>query len=161
MKINLIDEDNIIIYLNKYYTKNTDFNDKNLLEDYFKKLFKKLNKIYDIDINGYFNINVYIDKYYGVIIEIKKEDLEYYSYFNDQIEMQIMIYNDVEFLYLYNDYFDILNMNNNKIYKYNNKYYLKLEKEISNIELAKILEFTSIIYSKTDKIIKNKYLVRI
>jgi len=161
VKVKIIDDDNMIVYLSKCYIENINFTDKDSLEIYFKDLFKTLQKKYDINISGYYDIDVYIDNYYGVIIEMMKEDLEYYNYFDDKLEMQIVIHDNISFLYLYKDYFDIEKINDSQIYKYKDNYYLKIDKDISNIEFARILEFSDIIYRNTDKIAKKNYLIRI
>lgn len=158
MKLNIIDENNIIIFLSKLYTKDSIKFDKENLEIYFKKIFKKLQNNFDIKINGYYNINVYVNKDYGIVMEIFKEELDYYNYFDDDIEMQIKIYENSKFLYSFDDIFEI-KKGIGKIYKYNDKYYLELEKKLSKYEYAKILEFSSLIYNDINKITKTKYLL--
>ena len=80
MKIEVID-DNYIVYLNKFNIFRLDFKNVNSLESNIKKLLKKLECFYHIDIKGYYNINVYVDKYYGYVFKIKKEN-DYYNYFD-------------------------------------------------------------------------------
>ena len=69
------DEKEIIIYLNKYYIENLNFLDSYNLEKYMSKLFKNLKNIYNIKINGYYNIDIYIDKIYGAVIHMEKEEI--------------------------------------------------------------------------------------
>ena len=82
----VIDNNKFIVFLNKKF----DLDDKLKLEKYFKDLFYNLKNKYNMEVNGYYNINVYADKYYGTIIEMENEDLEYYTYFN-QIDMEINV----------------------------------------------------------------------
>lgn len=149
MKI-IIDNDlSYTIYLNSFYVDKLDFNNKDTLEKYFKNLFFKLKDLYYFDIVGFYNIIVYIDKYYGIILKIIKEDLDYLDYFGSQIDMQINIKN-INFLYKINDIFNFdMNLSKSgKIYKLNNDFYFKLNKEISNIEFGKLLENSTIIYEE-------------
>lgn len=144
----LVFKDNkIIVFLNKRLDL-----DKIKLEIYFKKLFLKIKDRYSLKLNGYYNINVYIDDYYGSIIEIENEDLDYYNYFN-QIDMEIKV-NRTTFLYEIDfDYItkDILTKTN--IYKLNNKLYFKIkDKSIVN----KIIEYSKIIYNEQIKEIMKK-----
>ena len=144
----LVFKDNkIIVFLNKRLDL-----DKIKLEIYFKKLFLKIKDRYSLKLNGYYNINVYIDDYYGSIIEIENEDLDYYNYFN-QIDMEIKV-NRTTFLYEIDfDYItkDILTKTN--IYKLNNKLYFKIkDKSIVN----KIIEYSKIIYNEQVKEIMKK-----
>ena len=80
MHIDIVDDLNMIIYLQNDRIKNIDFSDKSDLQDYFKDLFVNLKNNYNININGYYYINVYKDKYYGCILEMKKEELDYMEY---------------------------------------------------------------------------------
>ena len=145
----LIIDDGINIYLNKQYLKSVDLNDTKTI----KNIIKKINKKYNIDIYGYIEAKIYIDKNYGVIINLKKEELEYFDYFNDEIEMNIEIIND-SFLYKIEDYNkDIIK--DKKIYKYKDNLYINIEK-IDNINLGKIIEISEIIYGKQAQTIIEK-----
>ena len=145
----LIIDDDIDIYLNKLYLKNIDFNNTNTIKSIIKKLIKK----YEIDLYGYIEVKIYVDSNYGVIINIKKEDTDYFDYFNDEIEMNIEIIND-SFLYKINDIFEINQIKAKKIYKYMDNIYIYFDK-IDNINLGKIIENSEIIYGdKAKKIIE-------
>lgn len=139
----LIFKDNkIIVFLNKP-VKLKEIKS----EDYFKKLFINIKNKYNLKLNGYYKINVFVDKFYGSIIEIENEELDYYDYFN-QIDMEIKVINST-FLYQINyDYLtkDILEKVN--IYKIKDKLYIKiLEQDILN----KIIEYSKIIYDESAK----------
>ena len=139
----LIFKDNkIIVFLNKP-VKLKEIKS----EDYFKKLFINIKNKYNLKLNGYYKIYVFVDKFYGSIIEIENEELDYYGYFN-QIDMEIKVINST-FLYQINyDYLtkDILEKVN--IYKIKDKLYIKiLEQDILN----KIIEYSKIIYDESAK----------
>ena len=150
----LIFKDNkIIVFLNKKLDL-----DKIKLENYFKKLFIKIKDRYSLKLNGYYDINVYIDDYYGSIIEIENEDLDYYNYFN-QVDMEIKV-NKTTFLYEIDfNYITKEILSKTIIYKLNNKLYFKLhDKNIVN----KIIEYSKIIYNEQVKeIIKKSEKVKI
>jgi len=156
MKIEVIDELNFTIYLNKFYINDIDLKNKDDLENYFKNLFLKLKDSYQMPLSGYYNITIYLDKFYGVIIDIQKEDLEYFDYFGGQIDMRIAIV-DNSFLYQVKD----INILKNQtiygaIYQYKNHFYFKLEKEIPNNLYLKLLEWSNIIYKENTEIIMKK-----
>lgn len=149
----IYNEDKIIAFLNREQIKSIQFNNKEKLEEYFKKLFIKLNDKYDIEFNGYYNIDIYVDNNYGMIIEIMNEDMDYYNYFN-QVDMKINI---IESSFLYEIKYEFLNkdiLENTLCYKYLDKIYLKLKENINNIILSRLLEFSNVIYGKqVDKIL--------
>ena len=143
----LISKDNKIIV---FLYKRINFKQINL-ENYFKKLFIKFKEDYHIELNGYYSINIYIDKFYGSVIEIENEDLDYYNYFN-QIDMEVKL-NDNVFLYEIDyEYLNNSIINNSNIYKLKDKLYIQVK---DNNILNKILEYSNIIYGE-----KIKYILR-
>lgn len=149
----LIIDDNIVIILGNFYLKNYDLNDYDEVKN---QIFKIINT-HSIDLNGYYNVYIYQDQNYGIIIEIQKEDLEYLDYFNNQIEFNIEIIDD-SFLYEIEDLF-ILNkklLNKFTIYKKGCKFYLEVKEQINTIKLGTILENSKIIYGKKAKKIKKE-----
>ncbi len=148
MKIDLV-KNKIIVYLKKDYIEDFEYNNVDKLEEYFKNIFMKLNIIYDIKLLGFYIINIYIDEYYGSVIEIIDEDIEY-DY--DEVNMKInLIHND--FLYQVDNYID---SDKYDIYIYKNKLYLKIKNELNKIDMLKLLEFSKIIYDTEDIILCSK-----
>ena len=154
MKIEQIN-DKIIIYLKKEQIDNINFKDIDELEDYFKNLFLKLNRIVDIDINGFYLLNIYLDDYYGAALEIIKEEDTYTFYLDGQIDMRINIIK-TDFLYEIDNY----NIDRSKfdIYLYENKIYIKLKEQIAKKEMFTLLENSKFIYDSENIIIKGKKL---
>ena len=144
MSIKFIDEITFDIYIKKDFIDNIDFNNKDDLEKYLKKLFKILKNKYDILIEGFYDITVYKDKYYGVVIHLEKEDLEYYSYFRNQVDMRIITV-ESEFLYLVDDIpyniFDKIS-----ILVKDNEIYLKIKKELTKLEMMQLLENSKVVF---------------
>lgn len=146
-------DSNIILYLKKEELDDIDFKDSINLEKYFEKLFKKLKSVIILN-GGFYFVHIFIDKYYGVVVEIENEDIEIDFYY-DQVDMQLFI-EEVDFLYKINDYF-ILSENildKLSIYYYKNEYYIKIEEELDKKEILQIIEFCEIIY-KTDDILRH------
>jgi len=98
MKIDVRDN-NLIVFLNKKMVSNVDFFNKSELEDYFRSLFLKLNSDYDFDMSGSYSIDVFIDKNYGVVLEIEKDDIDYFDYYDNVIDMKITISKYSDFIY--------------------------------------------------------------
>ena len=144
MSIKFIDDLAFDIYIKKELINDIDFNIKEELEKYLKKLFKILKNKYNIRIEGFYIITVYIDKYYGVIFNIEKEELEYYNYIKNQVDMKVITI-DTEILYLVDDIpFEIINKVN--IHIKDNNIYLKVKEELTNLEIMKLLEFSKVVY---------------
>ena len=160
MKINYAD-DEYTVYLNKLYNEKINFFIVEELEECMNNLFNIIKKTYDIELNGYYNVNVYIDNNYGVIINIKKEEIDYYDYFGDQIDTQITIHKDSEFMYKINDFMEVKKYleKNYNLYKYENELYIKLNNLIDNNKLGIILEYCDEICYDIDEIKKSINLI--
>ena len=100
--------DYIIVYI-----QNSNINEECLedLETYFKEIFSKIREIYQINMNGFYFVNVYIDSIYGVILEIEEEKLEYIEYYDDAVDMKISLHRE-EFLYKIKDISTIKSLSN-------------------------------------------------
>lgn len=155
----ITDGDTIILYLNRMYIRSLDFTDKEATEKYMKRLLIKISHKYDIIFDGYYVVSLYVDMNYGVIIEVVKEELEYLDYFGNQIEINTKVV-DGSFLYEVSD----LNDDFTKkfiVYKIKDKFYLRLKKIISDLEMGQIIEQAEIIYGKkANDIIKKAKVVR-
>ena len=141
MKI-IFREDVIIIFLKKENINNIDFNSKSVIEEYIKQLLTNLKRIINIDLYGLYTLNIFLDKYYGAVVEIDKVDNDIY-YLNDIIDMKINII-ETEFLYE----IDLLKIDKSKydIYLYKDKIFLKIKKDLDNQEFMRLIENSNIIY---------------
>ena len=152
MKVDIIDENHLVIYLRKNKVSNINFKDELKIEETLKDLFVRLNNYYDIKIKGYYNVDIYVDKYYGVVFDIGKEELEYYDYYDNQVDMKIIV-KKIPFVYQVEDYFNI-KLNKFDVYKNCNNIYLLPKKKLTDMEMANLIENAIIIY-KSDDIIKS------
>lgn len=136
---------NYIIYLNKYNVINMDFSNTKVLENDMKNLLLRLKKYYKIDIQGYYNITIYIDDYYGAVLKIE-EDNDYYDYFDDTVALRLkkvktkFLYEIDDISYVYN-YQDKVKINKNK-----GKIYIEILNCLENKDYLKLLEVSNIIY---------------
>lgn len=154
MKVMKMDQESVVVFLpNPIFS--VDLSCKDQLEEYFRALFLKLEEYYDMHMRGFYQIRVYQDPNYGAIFEIDEEDVPYFDYLDQQVEMSIQIIKESFFLYQVED---ILQLNRDIIkcctfYQYQNHFYLKLNEKISLGNYIKLLEHSEIIYgSKTKRI---------
>ena len=143
MKVSIEDENNFIVFLNN---KKFFLDDKDDLEQQFKSIFNDIKLRYQFDVSGYYDIIVYKDKIYGMILSMKKEDIEYLDYFDNQVEMRIVTspYNDLN-----------IPFDNCEVRSFRGNIYIIPHNNVKNIEFAQILEYTTVIYGEeADKIIK-------
>lgn len=145
MSIKFLDENIFDVYIKKEFLSNIDFNNKESIEKYLKKLFKRLKNKYYITVEGFYNITIYIDRYYGVIFHLEKEDLEYYNYFKNQVDMRLISV-ETDFLYHVDDMPYYLLNKVNVIIK-DKEMYLKLKQDLTKLEMMRLLENSKILYN--------------
>lgn len=157
MKIITMDLDSIILFLS-----DMDFSleqDTLELEDKFRNIFLRLKRLYNIDIEGYYKIDIYRDIFIGVIVDIERENFEYFEYSDNQVDMQISIHNDEIILLEIDDIYILPNKYLEKVlhYNYDNKFYINVIKPLSILEKAELLEISnSILYGTMAKYITKK-----
>lgn len=132
MIIRKIDNTYIIKIIKKEII-NFDIFNQQKIKELFQKIILKLKKKYNI--MGLLKVDIYVNKYYGMIIEMKPiyNDI-------DEIDMKISFHLDTTFLYEINET-EIIK--EKEIYYFKNKYYGIYQKPIDS----------NIIY-KTDNILK-------
>lgn len=157
MKLELFNLNNLTVYLNNKYLEKINFDLKNNVEQQFKKLFIKIKNKYNIEMSGYYEVTVYLNDKYGMIIEIEKDDDEYVKLFGDTVDMKITFKFDSSIFYKLEEYI-IYKINNYFLYYYNDEFYVELtdNSKYDYREYLKLLENSSIIYGSEIKKIKNK-----
>lgn len=158
MKIEKLSDDKLIVFLNNYYLKKHNISLKDNLEKCFKNLFLELNDFYDIEIKGFYNITIYQDSLFGIVLEIEKDDLDFYGFYDDHIDMKIKIMKKEKFIFCLDKYALLDNslLNFCKLYFYKNKFYVVPKKTISNINIGKLLENSEMLYGISALKILNK-----
>ena len=141
-------DNSYLIYLKKNEIDKIDFSSLNNLEEYFIKLFTKIKNRYESFNYGFYKLNIYLDKYYGGVIETININSPN-TYLIDQVDMTLNIIDD-NFLYLIDNYkFDRKNFD---YYLYNSQIYAKLKGEIDYSLMYILLENSKLIFN-TEKII--------
>lgn len=139
MKIENVDG-KIIIYL---FDKHVDINDIDALNKEIKNIFVRIMKRGSYDFFGYSKVNVYHNKYYGLILEVEKMYSDERCY--KTIDLKIIIYKNVP---MYIEFDDCYNFKLNEFEMINNKYYLDIN---SKTNLYKYIEYGKIKYKKITK----------
>lgn len=126
--------DKVVIYLIGKKIKLENSSIKELLTNIFDVLVND----YDFEINNNYNINIYINEVYGIIVELISEEIIKKE---DTVHINLNVMNDKLFLY---EIDDPLKYINSEIYYYDDKYYLNVKKMDINL-----LEYTTVIYDDT------------
>ena len=150
MKIEKKDK-TLIVFLNKKISEKINITNKINLEKYFQKLFEKLNNIYELEIKGNYDVIIYNIKTYGIILEIKEKETEYYDYY-DQIDMNLTLSKYDDILYKIDGYYDQIKKNCD-FYTYKGILYAS-PKKITFQKLGLLIENSKIIYGKECEKIK-------
>ena len=135
MKVEML-SDKIIVYLldNKKYNEDSD------IKKMLIKVFDNLEKYYGITFNSDYNLDLYINRYYGMILEIKEnEDFIY----DDIVNLKLNVLRDTLFLYEVDDPLEYINY---EIYYYNDKFYVNAKNEDINLIENSNLVYGDIVY---------------
>lgn len=135
MKVEML-SDKIIVYLldNKKYNEDSDI--KKILIN----VFDNLEKYYNITFTSDYNLELYINRYYGMILEIKEnEDFIY----DDIVNLKLNVLRDTLFLYEVDDPLEYINY---EIYYYNDKFYVNAKREDINLIENSNLVYGDIVY---------------
>ena len=133
MKVEML-SNTIIVYLldNKKYNEDSDI--KKILIN----VFDNLKKYYNITFDSDYNLELYINRYYGMILEItENEDFIY----DDIVNLKLNVLRDTLFLYEVDDPLEYINY---EIYYYNDKFYVNAKRE--DIDL---IENSNLVYGDT------------
>lgn len=163
MKVLFCNPNKMIVYLNDFKAKELNVNDKEVVEQYLKEFFIKLRNNYQLKVGGYYTLMLYHDTNYGIVIELNKEELDYYDDLDTSIDMKMIIEKNSIFLYEIEDTFFLEQQlrKESKVYRYHDKFYLQLLEKIDYIELGKLLEQSNLIYKNTIEIMKYGQVITI
>lgn len=113
--------------------------DTESINDYVKSLILKLKTKYKVNMLGFYQINIYKNNKVGMIIDIIKDDEDY---FYDLLDLKIKVYDNSPMLLKFNDYF----FNNKKdVIVFDNNYYIKIN-DFNEKDFLSVVEFGSIVY---------------
>lgn len=135
MKVEML-SNTIIVYLldNKKYNEDSDI--KKILIN----VFDNLKKYYNITFDSDYNLELYINRYYGMILEItENEDFIY----DDIVNLKLNVLRDTLFLYEVDDPLEYINY---EIYYYNDRFYVNAKREDINLIENSNLVYGDIVY---------------
>ena len=135
MKVEML-SDKIIVYLldNKKYNEDSD------IKKMLIKVFDNLEKYYDITFTSDYNLELYINRYYGMILEIKENE-DFIC--DDIVNLKLNVLRDTLFLYEVDDPLGYINY---EIYYYNDKFYVNAKREDINLIENSNLVYGDIVY---------------
>ena len=135
MKVEML-SNTIIVYLldNKKYNEDSDI--KKILIN----VFDNLEKYYNITFTTDYNLELYINRYYGMILEIKENENFIYD---DIVNLKLNVLRDTLFLYEVDDPLEYINY---EIYYYNDKFYVNAKREDINLIENSNLVYGDIVY---------------
>lgn len=142
VRIEMVNEEDIDIFINPCHFNEIDPRDKESLLTEIKKLLIKIDTRYKLNLSGFYKIKVYPNKKVGVFLNIIKIDD---NEFNQEADFRIIIYPDEEF-YFETEEYDILPRNAKKRYL-QGKFYINIEdvKDITSmIDMGKIIYGTEV-----------------
>ena len=156
MHLEYIDDNNFKLYIHDEKKIIEIDKIKDNPEQFFKNIFLKLKNKYHMRLNGLYKIDLYVCNNYGIVVELKHEDDEFYDDYIEGVDLKIKINDDCETLFEIEDVLLTKNMKNINIFLYKNKYYLMFVNKPSKKELFTILEHSKVIYGKITKKIINQ-----
>lgn len=152
MKVLKDSEGNFVIYL-LHLKDASQYEEKQEIIKLVKNTVLKVNKIYHLNLKGFYKVRVYLNKKVGLVIEIIRiDDID----INNAIDLRVLVYFDQEF-FIEVDNFDFVPVHK-KVTFLDNKYYISVD-SLSETEVFSLLELGSVIY-KTD-LIDNFYMGRV
>lgn len=135
MKVEML-SNTIIVYL----LDNNKYNEDSDIKKILINVFDNLEKYYNITFTSDYNLELYINRYYGMILEIKEnEDFIY----DDIVNLKLNVLRDTLFLYEVDDPLEYINY---EIYYYNDKFYVNAKREDINLIEDSNLVYGDIVY---------------
>ena len=135
MKVEML-SNTIIVYL----LDNNKYNEDSDIKKILINVFDNLEKYYNITFTTDYNLELYINRYYGMILEIKEnEDFIY----DDIVNLKLNVLRDTLFLYEVDDPLEYINY---EIYYYNDKFFVNAKREDINLIENSNLVYGDIVY---------------
>ena len=141
MKVEIVDEDSYKIFINNNYDTSLHAKDKEAMGKFIKSIILKIRKIYNILLEGLYEVNVYIIKFIGIVLEIKNID----RYLSKSVDLKIIVHSDED---IYLKVYDCDLINHYHHLKYlNNYFYLNINNLLEK-DVYSLLENYDIVYGK-------------
>lgn len=150
MRLDIIDDNSYKIFINSNYIKDIDVKNKDELGKIVKEIIIKIKNIYNIMLEGFYEVHVYPLKYLGIILEIRNID----NYLNRTVDLRIVVHNDEE---IYINIYLLELIKNYKNIKYlNNSFYLNIN-DLKKEDIYTLIESSNIIYGEELSNIKSHW----
>lgn len=150
MKIEMLDKDSYKIFINNSYKDISNIDDKGELGKFIKSIILEIRKIYDILLEGLYEVHVYVIKFIGMILEVKNID----SYLSKTVDLKIIVHSD-EDTYLKIKNYDLVNGYSNIKY-FNNSFYINANQLLEK-DIYSLIEDYKVIYGKDLKEMRSKW----
>lgn len=135
MKVEML-SNTIIVYL----LDNNKYNEDSDIKKILINVFDNLEKYYNITFTTDYNLELYINRYYGMILEIKENENLIYD---DIVNLKLNVLRDTLFLYEVDDPLEYINY---EIYYYNDKFYVNAKREDIDLIENSNLVYGDIVY---------------
>lgn len=140
MKVELINDDDLDIYVNPYNFNDISCCSKEIILNYIREVISKISDRYKLNLSGFYKIKAYFNDKVGLFLNlIKIDDNE----FNNEADFRIVLFQNEKFLFETEDYDTIRNYEN-KMY-YNNKFYVDTD-SIDNMN--QLIDMGKIVYGE-------------
>lgn len=150
MKIEMLDKDSYKIFVNNSYKDISNIEDKSELGKFIKSIILDIRKIYDILLEGLYEVHVYVIKFIGMILEVKNID----SYLSKTVDLKIIVHSE-EDTYLKIKNYDLVNGYSNIKY-FNNSFYINANQLLEK-DIYSLIEDYKVIYGKDLKEMRSKW----
>ena len=135
MKVEML-SNTIIVYL----LDNNKYNEDSDIKKILINVFDNLEKYYNITFTTDYNLELYINRYYGMILEItENEDF----ICDDIVNLKLNVLRDTLFLYEVDDPLEYINY---EIYYYNDKFFVNAKREDIDLIENSNLVYGDIVY---------------
>ena len=149
MHVESLSDNQLMIYINNQYFVSLDWNNKEEITKNVKNLILKLNRIYHLELSGFYKMTIYLNKKVGMMIELSK--LEDFGIEIKTIDLRITIYLNSEIWIAVKDW-DMVKTS--PIIYYHNGYYYSDIATFSKEKLMQITEWGNFIYGEEIEKIK-------
>ena len=122
MRIELLNDDDIDVFVNKCYLDDDQMDDKEPLLLNIRDIITKIDQRYHLNLSGFYKIKAYVNKKVGLFLNIIKIDD---NEFNNEVDFRIVLFKNEPFLLELDEYSD-LDFNFSKKY-YNDKFYVNID----------------------------------